>query len=524
VSAFSRALGAGRWLTFAIGTVSVFLLGASWAISSPLGAGPDEPAHIIKAASVVRGQFLGDLTDEPAVTRVQVPEGLAGASSWPCYAFRPTEDASCLSAVGGSDRLAEANTSAGLYNPVYYSLVGFPSLFTGDAALAVVMMRLVGVVMSSLLLGATLCAVLRLGIPLLTGLGFLAGVTPMVFFLSGLVNPNSMEIAAGAALLASLLVVLRGRTLHPRWWMAGAALSGVFLAQARALSPLWMAAIGVILLLMAPAGRVRILVRRWDGLLTLGVLAAGAAAATAWTLSTGTLGSLGTFPGAGEVSPRRAFFTLLVDRSFDPGIIGVYGWLDTPSPALAYVLWSCLGAGVVILGFIVGRRRTVFGLAVAVMVFFLVPPVVQALSITSSGYIWQGRYGLVSYVVMVLVAGVAVASNTEVVRVVEERTIRNRILWVVAPLFVLGHAFSLATSIKRYVVGLDGDWLNLIRAPLWEPPGGALMWLLLGTIGATGIVLVWSAAAALQRPLEDLDQFQAGSLSLGTARRSVVKD
>ncbi len=521
MSAFSRAAGAGTWLTFLLVALSAFLLGASWAISSPLGAGPDEPAHIIKAASVVRGQFLGDLTDEPAVTRVQVSEGLAEASAWPCYAFRPNEDASCLQGVGNSDELGDATTSAGLYNPAYYALIGIPSLFTGDAALAVVMMRLTGVLLSSLLLAGTMCAVIRLGSPVLTGLGFLAGLTPMVFFLSGVVNPNPMEIAAGAALLASLLVVLRGRTSHVRWWLAGAAVSGLFLAQARALSPLWMAAIAVVLLIMSPPGRVRTLLGRGDGLLALGVLAAGAITSAAWTLSTGTLGSLGTFPGAGEVTPVRAFFTLLVDRSFDPGIVGVYGWLDTPSPAFAYVLWSCLGMGVVVLGLVVGRRRTVVGLAAAVLVFFLAPPLVQAASVSTSGYIWQGRYGLVAYVVMVIVAGVAVSSNPDVVRVVAARSVRSRLLWIVAPLFVVGHGFSLATSIRRYVVGLDGDWLSVVRAPLWEPPGGALTWLLVGIVGATGVVIAWSAAAARVRQLDDI---RAGSVSLGTARRSVVTD
>jgi hypothetical protein len=117
-----------------------------------------------------------------------------------------------------------------------------------------------------------------------------------------------------------------------------------------------------------------------------------------------------------------------------------------------------------------------------------------------------------------------VSSNPDVVRVVAARSVRSRLLWIVAPLFVVGHGFSLATSIRRYVVGLDGDWLSVVRAPLWEPPGGALTWLLVGIVGATGVVIAWSAAAARVRQLDDLDDIRAGSVSLGTARRSVVTD
>lgn len=528
MSAFTRAVAAGRWVTFFIGTLSLFLLGASWAISSPLASGPDEPAHIIKAASVARGQLLGDPTEKPAVTRVRVPVGLAQANSWPCFAYQPTVDASCVPSAASGDQLAEADTSAGLYNPAYYALVGIPSLATTDPASAVFIMRLTGVLVASMLLAVTLCAMVRLGAPLLTGVGFLAGMTPMVFFLNGVVNPNSMEVAAGAATLSSLLVLLRGDSLHTRLWLVVATVSGILLAQSRALSPLWMAMIAVVLLIVSPRARIRALLKRWDGRLALAALFLGVVLASSWTLATGTLGRLGTFPGAGDVTAKRAFFTMLVDRSFDAGIIGVYGWLDTPSPAFAYVLWSCLGLGIVILGFLTGRGRLVAGLAVAVAGFLLAPPLVQAVSISSSGYIWQGRYGLVAYVVVVIIAGVTFASNRDVVRLTTRRTGQLRFQWVVAPLFVVGHAFSLVTAIKRYSVGLDGDWLDIIRNPSWVPPGGALTWVLTGAIGAVGILFVILAATAGQRgrgvhpsPGRPGSALEWGERRLGRARKNI---
>ncbi|MEO5832402.1 MAG: hypothetical protein ABIR83_03405, partial [Nakamurella sp.] len=48
------------WASF----VLLGLVTGLWSLASPLMAGLDEPAHLIKAASVVRGQLLG----QPYVT------------------------------------------------------------------------------------------------------------------------------------------------------------------------------------------------------------------------------------------------------------------------------------------------------------------------------------------------------------------------------------------------------------------------------------------------------------------------
>ena len=128
---------------------------------------------------------MGEITATPGVTRVQVPSGLATSSAWPCFAFDSTKEASCTPEItNGTDRVS-VNTSAGLYNPTYYAIVGVPSLLTDDTTRAVMLMRLSGGLMASFFLAVTFCALLRLGNPLWTGLGFVAVLTPMVFFLNG---------------------------------------------------------------------------------------------------------------------------------------------------------------------------------------------------------------------------------------------------------------------------------------------------------------------------------------------------
>ncbi|TFD29214.1 DUF2142 domain-containing protein [Cryobacterium lyxosi] len=491
---FLDALAAGRWVTLFVSGLFIFLVSAAWAISTPLGASPDEPAHIIKAASVARGQLIGEITEAPAVTRVQVPSGLAAANEWPCFAFDSTKEASCTPKVSNESDLVSARTSAGLYNPTYYAIVGVPSLLTDDTSRAVMLMRLAGALVGSFFLAVTFCALLRLGNPVWTGLGFLAALTPMFFFLNGAVNPNALEIATGAALLAALLVVVGGKSTQDRWWLGVVAASGLLLAQARGLSPLWMAMIALAVLTLTPWSRLSGLLKRLDVWLTVAILGAGVGAAGMWIVATGTLSNMGVFPGAGEVGRGEAFVEMLVGRSFDPGIVGVFGWLDTMAPALAYVLWSFLGLGLVVGALTVARGRSLAAVVVCVAGLMLVPPIVQAASVKSSGYIWQGRYALVAYVVVVLIAGVAMATARVPAALPGER-FPIRFIGIVGGLVVVGQLFSMATAIRRYSVGADTSWLDSLRqAPLWVPPGGSAAWLVITVLGMSGIVGLWAVA------------------------------
>ena len=103
-------------LTVAVVTGVVgLLLSAVWAIASPIGAGPDEPAHIIKAAAVARGQLVGTGIGGG---RVEIPEYLVATQARTCFAFRADATADCARRAGhGGTNDATGNTTAGLYNP-----------------------------------------------------------------------------------------------------------------------------------------------------------------------------------------------------------------------------------------------------------------------------------------------------------------------------------------------------------------------------------------------------------------------
>ena len=260
--------------------------------------------------------------------------------------------------------------------------------------------------------------------------------------------------------------------LERRWpWLLLAGAAGVLLAQTRGLSPLWMGVIAVIAFVATPWERVVRELRRWPVVLTIAVLGAAVLGAVGWTFATGSLGSMGNFPGATD-SPRRAFLTMLF-RTFDPGLIGVFGWLDAPAPAYVVAMWSFLAIAVVLVAIAVARGRSTWGLAIAVVALLVIPAVVQALSVQTSGYIWQGRYALVAYATLVALATAIASAGTWGIRM-PDRLMRRLIAWV-AGLVILGQTWALFGTLQRYQGAIPID--QVILHPTWTPPGGIILWL-----------------------------------------------
>jgi hypothetical protein len=489
-------LGSSRALMFLALWAATAALGLAWAFSTPMVASPDEPAHIFKAAAVVLGEWIGEPTERPGFTEVRVPSGVAAAWSLTCTAYDESVPASCQGPFpSGSDLLA-VQTSAGLYNPMYYALVGWPTLLTDDPSVAIYAMRALTALLCGFFFAIAGTTLLSIAGPLLGLLAYLAILTPTTVFLAGSVNPNALEISAAAALLAVLLALVRRPDSDiPRSHLVLVAISGVVLANTRGLSPLWMALIAVIAIIAARPGRLGELLRSWRVWLTLAVLAIGVGLAGLWLVVSNSLGNMGTFEGAGSVSPVRAFVVMLLERSTDEGLVALFGWLDTHGPSIAYALWSFLALAIVFAAFVVARGRLLGATLVAVTAFFVVPAAVQAASVGTSGYIWQGRYSLAIYAAVIIVAGLAGASAHP----------NGASFSIVRALVIIGlsaagiSAFTVLWAIRRYALGAGGWWGDLITRPLWLPPLGWWPWPLLALLAAAVIVVVAVAAERHRR-------------------------
>ena len=62
-------------------------LSSAWTFATPLMGVPDEPAHVIKAAAVVRGELTGrEMPDGGAFQLVTVPAGIGYYDTFGCFA------------------------------------------------------------------------------------------------------------------------------------------------------------------------------------------------------------------------------------------------------------------------------------------------------------------------------------------------------------------------------------------------------------------------------------------------------
>lgn len=478
------------------------LVASLWSLATPLMAYPDEPAHTIKAAAVARGQFLVQEGQSFGHgVHVQVPSYIANLSGQTCTAFRRDVTASCAPAIPMDDNyLTIGVTSAGLYNPMYYWLVGLPSLVFSGAP-AVFGMRIVSALLSAAFLAAGLTALTKLRKPKWPVTAGVVAMTPMVFFLCSGINPNSLEVAATMAAFCGLLVCLEsaGRLsqVKPAIITVGAAVT--VLANTRNVSLVWV----IVALLVAVAffgfRNVVKLFRNRMVLATIGAMAVGVGLGLLWIAW--MLFAPGSTAAAPEginnvvegIRPHQAFLTMM-DRAFDfvPQYIGVMGWLETPAPQAVMQFWGMLVMVAALAPFTARPRRNALGFWLAVGALAIVPAVIQAGLISSVGYIWQGRYNLPLFMIAVISAGMAVRFRPFSV----DRGFRSfvRILIITGG---VAHIYTFVYVLRRYVVGLkdNGNWQVMITNPSWQPPLG---WFILTLFFS---LLIFVGAAALYRYL-----------------------
>lgn len=449
-----------------------------WSLATPLMAFPDEPAHTIKAAAVVRGQ----VTIQPGTSfghgiHVKVPAYIANLPAQGCYKFRSDTSAGCAPAVFSNDSYETIGvTSAGSYNPLYYWIVGLPTLVLNGAP-ALYAMRIISALACAAFFAASFTALTQLKQPKIPVILATIAMTPMVLFMSSGINPNSIEIAATMAAFSGFLVLL-DRFREPRKSLPAVAaivISTIALANNRQVSLVWLLCAIIVAFMSFPHQRFLRLFKNRYVLWGAGISIPAVLLGVFWIFlmlkappSTGVApeGIVNLAPG---VRPYQAFLTM-IDRSFDfvSQYIGNMGWLDTPTPQAVFLFWSMLLMISIFLPIVIRPFRRTLGYWVALGLLLVVPAIMQASQITTLGYIWQGRYNLPLFFIVLISVGMA----ARFIRIRE-----NPILLAVSKILGIGiivaQTLAFAYVLRRYVVGLrDGNWQTMITKPDWQPPLG----------------------------------------------------
>jgi hypothetical protein len=486
------------WLAAVALWASLSVLAGVWGLALPLMASPDEQSHVVKAAAVVRGELHGyeDPDRDPSIapgrpTLVQLPQPYRFLDTLPsCHAFRDHVTADCTPVLAGDPEVTDrAPTFAGRYPPLYYAMVGWPSRLSSGVP-ALYGMRALSGALAAVPLTAGLLFLLGTAVPRLALLGAGAAITPMALSLFGVVNPNGLEIACAFCAWSALLVAVLApdpARLRRRVLTATAALA--VMVNLRASAPLFGLLLVATVLAVAPWPVLREVLRARVTWVAAAVGVVTGSASAAWVLGVGTLqGPVGRYPELAETSfaAREA-----AGRSVEylRQMVGVFGWLDAPAPALTFLAWGAAITVLVVLAVAGCSRRG--GLVVGALVVALValPIGVQLPGAADAGLIWQGRY------LLPLAAGLPLLSALLLARDQPALVRSLRLEAVLVPLLVVGHIGALHWVLRRYAVGVRGELLVL--DPAWQPPLlGVWPLLVLYTAGLVVAVLLLRALSA----------------------------
>lgn len=463
-------------------------------MSNPLGSAPDEAIQGATAYATVHGD-IADL--HPSVPPI-FPE-MFNKEALFCLQKSWDTAASCQdwSVIDGPNR--PMFSQFGSYNPVYYFLVGWPTLLL-DGRASVYAMRLVSSIIVSLLLAAAVAVAWSDTRMRFATVGPLLALAPTVLFLGGAINPNSLEIAAAVLAWSGFLATLSA-SAHRRSgaFRASVTLTTIglsLLLVTRLMSPLW--AFILVVATVTATGRWR----EFGGLLIssryfqahVAVLAVPAAWALGWSLTHPTVFSGGG--GVGDYADSFGEWLRLTLEGILIGfpsltfvqVVGIFGWTSFSVPLVALVfaaLWGGLVAATYSGSDTRGARWTACLLPAFCVIF---PAALAALMWSGKG--WQGRYILPVAVGVPILCVWLLADRVDRARrgtLPLRRALRGGTIAVVSSQLI-----SFVFYFKRNAVGWGRSWDP--RDFTWSPPLGPWLWLGLLVLGSTLLCrLAWLA-------------------------------
>jgi Predicted membrane protein (DUF2142) len=489
--------------TWLVSFFVLFVAVAAWSFASPLGSGPDEPAHLVRAASLVRGQLVGQDLPHPTSAQkstvvVKVPEVFASLETdISCFQFRPTAPAGCQRPLNGSTHTVSVETYVGRYPPLYYALVGLPTLVLVSVK-GIYAARLVSGALSAAMLALAITSLRRCrGAPLLAA-GLALAVTPMALYLAAIISPSGLEIASAISAWTAAMALASQRPGEVSASAVGAlGVSISVLLLTRALAPLWVVFILAAFIGVGAATPLRDFLRRRSVQAWSAVCVLAGVFSLVWDLLANPFLTEPGSPLPARVTEGGIFelalarLDLLVTSS-----IGQFGWLDAPSPYLVIVLWlGALGA-VVLIGACLARRRALAVVVGTVVAWVVVPTVMIMSTAHQEGILGQGRDFMGLAVGIPIVAAVVAGE-----RFLDRRT-TLRLAGVVVALVAVCQAVDFYAALRRFTVGTNGP-LDAFSAVArgWHAPIPGVALVIVFTIAMVALALLLRRVAEAQPPL-----------------------
>lgn len=380
-----------RW---AMWYLAFFLIGAGWALFTPIDGFPDEAHHTFRAVSVDMGEILPHIGayDHGTGAITNIPLSLwHDLSRPPCLGIHTATFCATAGAPRGEVTVV---TGEGRMFPLFYAIVGLPSLVTTHRVGWYLMRLLTAVLCAGILASGFLVLTTMSRRPIVLVGAVLVGLTPLVLDLTGAINPSGLEAASALCFIAVLLALLHEERAIRREVLVGfGAASGLLLATSRQLGPIWVViAVG---LAVATAKRTqwRRFIRLWETRVILGVSVLALALVEAWAL---VYHSDQVFVYG--YKPKSVSGALVASLHLQPLMlrqeVAYLGYVSKPPSDLALACWIGAVVGLITLGVMTGRRAGLLTFGSLALVGF-VPFAVWAYAYYHpqiGG--WQGRYTL----------------------------------------------------------------------------------------------------------------------------------
>ncbi len=478
--------------------MGVGLMLGAWSFVTPIGFAPDEPAQTTQAVAIVRGEFD---------VRVQPLDGQP--VSWvrvPCWVDNPWVRTQPPACTPGHATTALAPTEFSNYPPLYYVVVGVPSLLLSGTA-AIYAMRVAGDVLNAAIVALGIWLILRYYPRRTLLIGVLIALSPMALFLMAVVNSSGLEIAAAFAAWCGMLCVVTHPEV-PRALAAWTAVALILLALSRPTSPLDLLIIAIVLAVYVGWRDLR---ERWNpSVRRIWIpVALALAVAALFLVVDGAPHLIGGPPRhpAGLLSNMAT--TLRLTGGYVEQCVGDFGLLNIPAPTWVIAVWTaCLTALTAVALVLSGPcRRALPVLALAILAMTLA---LEAPKINAVGTYFQGRY-----ILPMVVGFPLVASSFEWPG---QRPVPRRFLTssacVMGIVLLVAQVAAFERALQVYQGGVSINWL---------PPAGEIpvqVVFVVGAIVTFALVVVMISGAGDQLLTGNAESELAGNAESELASRS----